>query len=85
MIPKFIKNWVLGLLKKGAESFAKKHKLDKMSKLIKYVEQPNEIDLEMESLKKIIHKLQEENAMMLARICSQSDRIIALEKKKKFK
>jgi len=57
--------------------------LKTLKTLKKYVEEPNELDIEVESLKKIIHELKEENAMVLTRVSSQSDRIIALEKKTK--
>ena len=51
-----------------------------------YVHKPNELDVEVESLKKTIHELKKENAIVLTRVSSQSDRMIAVEKFiKKFK
>ena len=48
--------------------------------IMDYVHKPNELDVEVESLKKTIHELKEENAMVLTRVSSQSDRMIAVEK-----
>ena len=89
MIPKFIKKFIGDKLLEGIESLTKKHKLHKLNKLIKYVEQPNELDEAVKELQKNSHPpafTTEEKTLIMARLNSQSDRIIALEKKtKKFK
>jgi len=83
MIQKLIINKIISLLAKNFKLF----------KLMKYVEEPNELDHKVVELENRILKLEkdshppvfstEERDAIMARINSQSDRIIKLEKKTK--
>jgi len=83
MIQKLIINKIISLLAKNFKLF----------KLMKYVEEPNELDHKVAELEDRILNLEkdshppvfstEERDAIMARINSQSDRIIKLEKKTK--
>ena len=81
MIQKLIINKIISLLAKNFKLF----------KLMEYVEKPNELDHKVVELENRILKLEkdahppvfktEERDAIMARVISQSDRIIKLEKK----
>ena len=93
MIPKFIQNFIANKFKEGIRKLIVKYKLDKIDKLIKYVEKPNELDnkslehdIRLNNIEKAIKEripTEEEKNLIKDRLESHSNRLIALEKKTK--
>ena len=59
MIPQIAANFILPKVKVLIESLAKKYNLDKMEKLIEYMDNPNDADEKIEDLEKRLRTLEE--------------------------